>query len=591
MAAENEACPWRGAVKGLAVLALWPAIAGCLPSLGYLVEQNWLLPAWLLGGGVAAWAAWRLGRWRALLLCVLYALGSFFLTSITFLGQSSDYLSYHLPQVFLLEAGWNPALQGSIEAVEALGIAPLDTFRSFHTVCFPLLGAQWSAATDLATGALFGFNWLVALLFPGAGYLTLRTLHRCLPTLRPWQAWALTLLFVLLDYRISVTYFPMDGLFYLLLLAWCLTLIAHLSNRAAALEQGLLFTLPLLLAGVKQSAAVPIALGFGLLLLHALVHRDWPRLRERALLCLLTLCAIALCWFHPYLTNWTHYGSPLFPAHSFLPAFQGWDITVDLYDQARERAQTPCACFLSANWVWIAQTAVLGLIAYWQRALRPFFAVAILLLLNALLMPWWLYTYIRYTPATPLVGGLLLCALPALSPRLPMRRLLQATLLFAVLLTFPCDYQDRGLHARTFLQTLCIASNLQRPLYFPELAPTQAERPVLVSKNTYHYHEDRPSPNYPRRFPERDGSYALAELYETRGKLPLSRDYALFRLARLRDYDAPADILFLYPKRSAYAQRLQSWQKPLSFSDICTLTRALLRNFYRRWIEKKREDR
>ncbi|MGN0886121.1 MAG: hypothetical protein ACI4RT_03895 [Candidatus Spyradenecus sp.] len=338
----------------MAALALWPAIAGCLPSLGYLVGQNWLLPAWLLGGGVAAWAAWRLGRWRALLLCVLYATGTFFLTSVCFLGQSSDYMSYHLPQVFLLEAGWNPALQGSLEAVEALGIAPLDTFRPFHTICFPLFGAQWCAATDLATGALFGFNWLVALLFPGAGYLTLRTLHRCLPTLRPWQTWALTLLFV-------------------------------------------------------------------------------------------------------------------------------------------------------------------------------------------------------------------------------------------VLLTFPCDYQDRGPHAKTFLQALCIASNLQRPLYFPELAPTQAERPALVSKNTYHYNEDRPRPNYPRRFPERDGSYALTELYETRGKLPLNRNYALFRLVRLRDYDAPADFLFLYPKCSAYAQSIQPWQQPLSLAEVCALTRTLLRNFYRRWLEVKRE--
>ncbi|MGN1325456.1 MAG: hypothetical protein ACI4YA_03825, partial [Candidatus Spyradenecus sp.] len=181
MAAESEARPWRAAIKGLAALALWPAIAGCLPSLGYLVGQNWLLPAWLLGGGVAAWAAWRLGRWRALLLCALYAAGSFFLTSLTFLGQSSDYISYHLPQVFLLEAGWNPALQGSLEAVEALGITPLDTFRPFHTICFPLFGAQWSAGTDLATGALHGFNWLVALLLPGAGYLSLRTLSRCFP--------------------------------------------------------------------------------------------------------------------------------------------------------------------------------------------------------------------------------------------------------------------------------------------------------------------------------------------------------------------------------------------------------------------------
>ena len=582
---------WRAALKGLAALALWPAVTGCLPSLGYLVGQNWLLPAWILGGGVAAWAAWRLGRRRALLLCVLYALGSFFLTSITFLGQSGDYFSYHLPQVFLLEAGWNPALQGSIEAVDALGIAPLDTFRPFHTVCFPLLGAQWSAATDLATGALFGFNWLVALLFPGAGYLTLRTLHRCLPTLRPWQAWALTLLFVLLDYRITATWFPIDGILYLLLLAWCLTLIAHLSNRAAALEQGLVFALPLLLAGVKQSAAVPIALGFGLLLVHALVRRDWQRLRERALLCLLTLCAIALFWFHPYLTNWAHYGSPLFPAHSFLPAFQGWDITVDLLYAAKKTMKSPFTLFFTTNWIWIALTAVLGLIAYWQRALRPLFAVAVLLLLNALLMPWWLYTYTRYTSATPIIGGLLLCVIPDLSHRLPMRRLLQATLLFAVLLTFLVDYQARDIHYAPLPQALLTAANLQTLLYFPERRIAPEDQPVIASNKAIYRPKDSPILAYPKRYTPRNDSYVLHEIYITRGRVPVRVDYTVDNLTRLRYYILPANINFLVTKHSNQHNDLYVWQNTFSFSVFRHLVRAIPRNFYRRWIGKKREDR
>lgn len=588
MAAESEARPWRAAIKGLAALALWPAIAGCLPSLGYLVGQNWLLPAWLLGGGVAAWAAWRLGRWRALLLCALYAAGSFFLTSLTFLGQSSDYISYHLPQVFLLEAGWNPALQGSLEAVEALGITPLDTFRPFHTICFPLFGAQWSAGTDLATGALHGFNWLVALLLPGAGYLSLRTLSRCFPALRPWQIYSLTLLLLLLDHRLIPAHFPLDGALYLLLLAWVLMLLAHLTHRATSLEQGLLVALPMLLAGVKQSTAVPVVLGFGFLLLQALLQRDWRRFRVRLYLGLLALFAIALLWFHPYLTNAFHYGSPLFPAHSFLPAYQGLDVTADLHTLANNTAHSPLATFLSANWVWTAQAAILGLITYWQRALRPLFAIATLLLLTALLMPWWLYTYARYTPATPIIAILLLCALPALSPHLPLRRLLQTTLLCSVLLSLWVYSQGRDGRATSLTNTLIAAANLQSILYFPEHSQSPTDRLLLVSSKARGYPKDSPFLTHPRLYPLRDHAYALRELLTIRGGHSISEDFDLDHLTRLRGgYIAPADLALFLPQSSPYAKRLYPWDKPLSCDTFRHLARALPRNFSRRWLERR----
>ena len=582
--------PWRAALKGLAALALWPAVAGTLPALGYLVGQDWLVGAWILGGGVAALGAWRLGRWRALFLCALYAAASFFLTSLLFLGQSCDYVGYHMPQVFLLEAGWNPVWQGSMAAVEAIGVAPLDTFRPFHTVCFPLLGAQWCAATDLATGALHGFNWLVALLLPGAGYLTLRTLRRCVPlgegARRSRRAWLLTCLFLVLDYRITAAWFPLDGALYLLLLAWSMTLIAHLSGRETRLERCLAWTLPVLLAGVKQNAAVPIALGLGALLLQALVQRDWPQLRARLRLCLLSLLAIALVWCHPYLTNCLYYGGPLFPAHSFLPAYQGWDITVDLRSQVYYTAHTPLVRFLTANWVWLAQAAALGVIAWWQRRLRPLFWMALLLLLTALLMPAWLYYYARYTPATPLIGGLLLCALPALSPRLPMRRLLQGTLLFAVALSLLVDYQGRDCHYASFPKALVIAANMQSLLYFPERRPDPEDWPVIVSNTAFNYSEPSPYHLYPKRYPARNGRYFLYELYATRGGVPLRIHDAMSNLERLRHYASPSETPLLIRKDRASSRDLHPWQKACSPRAFRYLLRALPRNFRRRWLTR-----
>lgn len=583
---------WRAALKGLAALALWPAITGCLPSLGYLVGQNWLLPAWILGGGVAAWAAWRLGRWRALLLCVLYAALTLPLSTFFYLGQSNDYINYHYPQVLLLEAGWNPVLQSAREAVDALAITPSGTFRPFHTLCFPLLGAQWSAATDLATGVFTGFDWAVLLILPAVAIWVWATLRRCAPLGEGrrgmWRCAGLTVLALVLNYRLPPAHFPLDNLLYLITLAWLMALWRLLCGERTRWLHWLYGGLALCLAGLKQSALIPIALGFLLLIAQALLPSHRAALPDRLRLCVLSAVAIGLCWFHPYATNWVLYGSPLFPAHSFLPAFQGWDITADLQLQAVKDGHPGFATFCCFNWSWLALVGILGLFACKFRQSRAPLALALLLLLTAVCLPPWLYTYRRYAASLPLIALLLLTQLPRLPP-LPLRKGLLATLLLAIFSTLLTDSQPQAGREPNALRTWLAAANAQTIAYFPEEC-----RPgdvAIVSSFAFFLSKDSSLRFYPIRYPERAGFYALNELLANRHHLPITLTDTLTPIDALRHYDHPSHLHYLVRKGAPIGQKVIPRDKPLTPSALWRLARLTLRNFRRRWLEAPRDNR
>lgn len=268
-----------------------------------------------LATAVVAWVcSWR----RALLFLVLCGV-LLLMTMYSFSYTGTDAGIYHIPMQRLLLHGWNPVFDSSLEQLKA--VAPEGGFSYNHTLFLPRLTALCGALMASLTG-----------LFVADAFL----------------GYALIFALLVVSYRFARTMWNTSvggGILFSLAITFSSKITSFLAGQIdftsyAALMLGIFS----FLTWRKREVLVD-------LLLAALGMAFAILAKSTGLLCGMIFCFIALCsaWRNvsflrvlfglalfvlvvgasPLLTNWIHYGSPVYPSMTFHPTIQPVDITWD----------------------------------------------------------------------------------------------------------------------------------------------------------------------------------------------------------------------------------------------------------------------
>lgn len=564
---------WARALWGVGALVAFPLLASAVVSLGFLVGQSWLVGSWWLAGGVTALVAAAVGGWRGVLLAGMWAGVSFFASDLLTFGQMGDYFHYHYPQALFLGRGWNPVFQPTMEALgQAQGVA-LDTFRPAHTACFPLLLAQWVAATDAVTGSLCGFVWAVALFVPAVTGLVWATLRRWCPEVTsPWARGLWVAVTLAAGCRVDALWTPLDAVCFLSQLALVLLMVWVAEAPGVWARVGFCVA-AVALPGLKQSGVAFVAVAFAGLFAVRLARRSWEALRGDATMALAVAVGVGLLFFHPYATNWVAYGSPLFPAHSFLPAWQGWDITADL-GEAPAGNRVSVLRFLRFNAPWVALFAVTLWVARRAKGARKWPLPMGVLLAAAFLMPCKLYPYVRYVPFLPLVALFAVAALAEARwvPRWALRGAMGLCVAgFAVF---------AGWRGPQTLSNMGVALDLQTLLALP------GERPRgLVSLSTRAFREEKENSVYLRRtdiYPLRPDTFFAQEVFGRRAGFALEEQYAWDPTTAKRETEDIGDLWMAVRRDSPLCPLLTP--RPLRLAGLLRFPARAWFVFRQRWL-------
>lgn len=564
---------WERALWGMGTLVAFPLMVSALVSLGFLVGRTWLVEGWWVAGGVTTLVVAAVGGWRGVVLAGIWAGLSFFASDVLTFGQMGDYFHYHYPQALFLGRGWNPVFQPTMEALgQAQGVA-LDTFRPVHTACFPLLLAQWVAATDAVTGSLCGFVWAVALFVPAVMGLVWATLRRWCPRVTsPWVRGLWVVATLAAGGRVDALWTPLDAICFLSQLALLLLMVWVAEAPGVWVRAGLCVA-AVTLPGLKQSGVAFVAVAFAGLCAVRLVRREWVALRGDATMALAVALGVGVFFFHPYATNWVAYGSPLFPAHSFLPAWQGWDVTADLGEAPAGNRVSPLR-FLRFNAQWVALFAVAAGVAWRAKGARKWLLPMGTLLVVALLMPAKLYRYVRYVPFVPLVALFALAAL-AEAPRVP-RGLLRGAAGFCVA---GCAI-FAGWRGLQMLSNVGVALDLQTLLALP------GERPQgLVLLSTRAFLEAKENSIYLRRtdiYPLRPDTFFAQEVFGRRAGFALEEQYAWDPTIAKRETEDIGDLWLVVRRDSPLCPRLTP--RPLRLAGLLRFPERLGFILRQRWL-------
>ncbi len=543
-------------IRGLCALSLFPLLTSTITSLGWLVGQSWLEIGWWLAFAATVVLAFGLGRGRGLLVASGWALLTFFVSDILAFGHLGDYFHYHYPQVFFLERGWNPVFAPTMEALKATYEIALDTFRPIHTVTFPLLLAQWVAATDLITHSLGGFFWAVLLIVPAVGHLVWLTLQRwCSVCKTAPVRWLLVFLTLACGFRVSPLYTPVDSLLFLSQLA--LLLLVLWVMEAPTLWVRVAFCVAAwMLPGLKQSGILFLGVSCIGIVFVRLMRREWHLLQADITMFMALALAILFSFFHPYMTNWSAYGSPLFPAHSFLEAFKGWDVTIDLGEDPTS-AQLSLFRFMRVNGLWVGLFAVACCMAWRTKHARKWLLPMAILLLTALLMPSRVYSYVRYMPTMPLITLLMIAVI------MEEQRIPRWILLGAQVCCIGYILMGVGWRTKILLSEIGIALDLQTILV---CAPKDAPGIVIVSTRA---NQLPPQSIYLRRtdiYPLYAHTFFLEEIFVRRAGLSLEKEYEWTYAIAQKQTEDIADILVRIRRESPLCSELTP--RPLRFSGL-----------------------
>ncbi len=555
-------------LRGLAALALLPIISTACTSIGFLVNFTHFTLFGVLGALFSFVLVGRLGGWKSLLLSLFYAIFTFFIADIFLFGQLGDYFHYHYPQALLLEQGWNPVFQPSMESVAEAFNLELDTFRPVHTICFPLLLAQWTAIVDTITGSLCGYIWVVFLFLPAVAWMIWTTLKRFSGLAE--NKWGYTLLllgFIACGYRSYFNWTPVDSTIFLTTLFFLLSFI-HVLEKAYGWTTLCFGVAAVMLCGMKQSCVLFVAIPLITLLGIRLVKRDWHALERDMLLTLGIALGVILLCFHPYMTNWSLYGSPLFPAHSFVTEWQNWDVTIDL-GRGGALDRPSLIRFLMTQVLWISLTLITAILAWKHQNARKWLLLELFLLLSVFLLPSKLYTYSRYLTPLPLI------------------------LLFTLLAVIHCRTQKYGRYMWKGMcgVTLCwlllttayvgiemlslgiLALDTQSIFYTPAkegeliLVSTRAFLPKANTTNVY-----LTAPNV---YPLRPNTYFIETFLEHRLHQPITRHYEWTK-EDLSAHAKPITDLWLVVSKEAPTLQILT-PRPIRLIDACSFPLKLLR--------------
>lgn len=467
-------------LRGPVWLCLLPFVTGAVALTGLPVGGTLSPLAFPIGFVVAIGVAcWREG-WRGGLGALLWAFATFLLADAFALGGNGDYFLYHFPQLLLLEEGWNPALQGMAESVEALGL-DFGTVRPFHVFFLPIFFSAWGASVDVAQGSLGGFVWAPFLFLP----LLFAQGWRLGKVLRPdggrWFGVMVAAAVCAAGYRGNPIWNPIDAFGYVLQATAILSLVLCVRAGSRAPLLWMAFC-TLLLLSLKPSNGLFCAAVWGFCLLGLLSGRRWADFRL-TLFCLfpwMALSTLALN-FHPYLTNWVTQGGPFFPFHSFTQDVGAVNILADLGDSPEGAVPSLRAFVASRLFPFVIFPLVMTALLGWIR--RPLWPLlGMVLLLCAFLTPSRCYGYGRYYLWLPLLPVLLGCMLA--EKRGQVANLAALGVLTVVIVCFGAVTAVRTVCFSTLSLDWYTVCRERSPLlvwsssdsFFPQVYPPQAHR-------------------------------------------------------------------------------------------------------------------
>ncbi len=566
-------------LRGFAALALVPVISTACVSIGWLVNITAFSLFGIIGSIIPFYLIVRWFGWKFFSLVFLYFITTFFLSDTMLFAQLGDYFHYHYPQVLLLEQGWNPVFMPSMDAVsETLGVA-LDTFRPVHTICFPLLLAQWSAIVDTLTTSLCGYIWAVFLIAPAVLWIIWMTLKHVVgfkETL--WVYGALAFSFMACGYRSYFNWTPVDTLMFLTSTFFLLSYLFIFKSNFGWYRVWFALS-AILLCGIKQSGISFVALPLMVLFCLHLFKRDWKELRNDGLLILSIILGVMLLCFHPYLTNWSTYGSPLFPAHSFLETWKGWDITIDL-GQGGILDRPHIGRFLSTQYPWLMLTFLIAIVSRKHANTRKWLLLCVFLLLNAFLFPSKLYSYSRYLTAVPLVTVFTLIILFQIYPAIKRRKFMWYSLC-CVLISW--QFLTATYSIMKVFSFWILASDIQNIFY----TPTQNGDLVVVStRANYPQHEKSVYLNNERVYPLCPNTYFLESVLRDRFAQPLTYQYMWTKEDILKQEVTSFTDLWLFVNKNASTFQTFT-SRPLRLDGVLRFPEKFYNNFKYRWFAFK----
>lgn len=242
------------------------------------------------------------------------------LTAFTFTYVQWDAVASHQPMASALLHGWNPVRDWSPDAVEAL--IPSGGMMALHHAFDPrftaVVSAMVSSSTGLYTAAAFP-AYLFAFVLVRLAYRFCRAEWGC--GAAPAAVFA-TICAAQPQLASQAFQGRVDYLFFA---ACASSVFAFLLRR----REGRLCHAALFWAALAVAAQVKFS-GVGFVVAAVAAALAAGR-RDKALWALapVALCVLLVSAFSPYVTSSVHYGSPLYPAHTFSSSVELADMTSD----------------------------------------------------------------------------------------------------------------------------------------------------------------------------------------------------------------------------------------------------------------------
>lgn len=345
------------------VFLAW-AMALFLTTVGFWVGRPVCALPVYLGFGCAFLLASILS-WRMAVKCAGLCVACLALCAYTFSYYGVDASVCHVPMQRLLNEGWNPVLDGTIEALTRLTGGDISLY---HTLCMPKTVQLTGALIAKGTGLYVADTWVHYFMLYVVFSSGVRFAHNL------WNCGRIpAVIFAVFAAMPSQVGTMMGSMIDYVLYACMATTLFSAVSWGRTRQAGDLFLLVVNLA--LMITIKPMGFFWGLAGLVIIAASHWRHAKTSSLMFVAAIFVLVTA-SQPYITTWVRYGSPFYPTHSFNPAVQLVDITDDFTSNADGASMGYLARIVYA---WFStKLACLGC-AWWQGkdAFKPEFYVPV----------------------------------------------------------------------------------------------------------------------------------------------------------------------------------------------------------------------
>jgi len=237
--------------------------------------------------------------------------------SFTYVGW--DAAACHFPMAQAIVEGWNPVLSATAEGFKAAINLPCAID---HILCAPKVVAIMSACVSKSTGLFTAAMFLPACLWPAAVSLAYGFARSEFGCGKPTAAAFALAVSIPLDLLPFAMIGKVDLAKYLAVVSALFALVKWIRTKRT--PDAIFFFMLASVCAVSKTAGIVI---YAILVAIALAF-GFGRIAVRRL-ALASLVFVLVAGASPYLTQWIHFGSPFYPAHSFVESYGTRDLTND----------------------------------------------------------------------------------------------------------------------------------------------------------------------------------------------------------------------------------------------------------------------